>query len=98
MKDVEIRMENLNIKPHTVIRGKVQVNYSGRYDGVVVNTQILNSNQLIVYKSYNGKVISQNLSRLFINKNDMPKNMVEFTSEKEFEPSQTNNVKLHVSL
>ena len=98
MKDVEIRMENLNIKPHTVIRGKIQVNYSGRYDGVVVNTQILNSNQLIVYKSYNGKAISQNLSRLFINKNDMPQNMAEFTAEIEFEPSQTHDVKFRASI
>src|SRR5260370_41880920 len=98
MKDVEIKMESLNIKPHTEIKGKIQVNYSGRYDGVVVNTQILNSNQLIVYKSYNGKAISQNLSRLFINKNDMPQNMVEFTFMIEFEPSQTHDVKFRVSI
>ena len=98
MKDVEIKMESLNIKPRTEIKGKIQVNYSGRYDGVVVNTQILNSNQLIVYKSYNGKVISQNLSRLFINKNDMPQNMVDFTATIEFEPSQTHDVKFRVSI
>lgn len=98
MKDVEIKIENLNIKPHTEIKGKIQVNYSGRYDGVVVNTQILNSNQLIIYKSYNGKAISQNLSRLFINKNDMPQNMVEFTATIEFEPSQTHDVKFRVSI
>ncbi len=98
MKDVEIKMENLNIKPNTEIKGKIQVNYSGRYDGVVVNTQILNSNQLIIYKSYNGKTISQNLSRLFINKNDMPQNMVEFTATIEFEPSQTHDVKFRVSI
>ena len=98
MKDIEIKIENLNIKPHTEIKGKIQVNYSGRYDGVVVNTQILNSNQLIIYKSYNGKAISQNLSRLFINKNDMPQNMVEFTAIIEFEPSQTHDVKFRVSI
>jgi len=98
MKDVEIKMESLNIKPHTEIKGKIQVNYSGRYDGIVVNTQILNSNQLIVYKSYNGKAISQNLSRLFINKNDMPQNMAEFTAIIEFEPSQTHDVKFRVSI
>ena len=98
MKDVEIKIENLNIKPHTEIKGKIQVSYSGRYDGVVVNTQILNSNQLIIYKSYNGKAISQNLSRLFIHKNDMPQNMVEFTATIEFEPSQTHDVKFRVSI
>ena len=98
MKDVEIKIENLKIKPHTEIKGRIQVNYSGRYDGVVVNTQILNSNQLIIYKSYNGKAISQNLSRLFINKNDMPQNMVEFTATIEFEPSQTHDVKFRASI
>ena len=98
MKDVEIKMESLNIKPHTEIKGKIQVNYLGRYDGIVVNTQILNSNQLIIYKSYNGKSISQNLSRLFINKNDMPQNIAEFTAMIEFEPNQPHDVKFRVSI
>ncbi|TLX71478.1 MAG: hypothetical protein E6L05_03665 [Thaumarchaeota archaeon] len=98
MKDIEIKIESLNIKPNTEIRGKIQVNYTGRYDGVVVNTQILNSNQLIVYKSYNGKSISQNLSRLFINKNDMPQNIAEFTVMIEFEPNQPHDVKFRVSI
>ncbi len=98
MKDVELRLESLNIKPHEIIKGKIQVNYSGRYDGIVVNTQILNSNQLIVYRSYSNKAISQNLSRLFINRNDIPKNMVEFTASIEFEPKETHEVKFRVSI
>ncbi len=98
MKDIEIKIENLNIKPHSEIKGKIQVNYQGRYDGVVVNTQIIGSNQLVVYKSYNGKTISQNLSRLFINKNDMPQNLAEFTAMIEFEPTQPHDIKFRVSI
>jgi len=98
MKDVQIKIEILNIKPHTEIKGKIQVNYPGRYDGIVVNTQILNSNQIIVYKSYNGKSISQNLSQLFISKNDMPQNIVEFTAMIEFEPNHSHDVKFRVSI
>ena len=98
MKDVEIKLENLNIKPYEVIKGKVQVNYRGRYDGIVVNTQILNSNQLIVYKSYNDKTISQNVSRLFINRNDMLQNYAEFTASIEFEPKEPHDVKFRVSI
>ena len=45
MKDIELKLENLTFKPHETIKGKIQVNYSGRYDGVVVNSQILGSNQ-----------------------------------------------------
>ncbi len=98
MKDVEIRIEDLKIKSNTEIKGKIQVNYSGRYDGIVINTQIIGSNHLIVYKSYNNKPISQNLSRLFINKNDMPQNLAEFTAAIEFEPTQIHDIKFRVSI
>jgi len=98
MKDIELKLENLSIKPHEIIKGKIHVNYPGRYDGVVVNTQILNSNQLIVYRSYNNKTVSQNISRLFINRTDMPQNTAEFTASIEFEPNETHEVKFRVSI
>jgi hypothetical protein len=98
MKDIELKLEKSSIKPHEIIKGKIKVNYLGRYDGVVVNTQILNSNQLIVYRSYNNKTISQNIARLFINRNDMPQNTVEFTATIEFEPNEVHEVKFRVSI
>ncbi|HSF27430.1 MAG TPA: hypothetical protein VD699_02220 [Nitrosopumilaceae archaeon] len=98
MKDIELKLENLNIVPNSEIRGKIDVRYQGRYDGIVINTQILNSNQLIVYKSYNGKPISQNLSRLFISKDNMTENKAEFTAVIEFKPSEPHDVKFRVSI
>ncbi|MDH2906594.1 MAG: hypothetical protein PXX83_00665 [Candidatus Nitrosotalea sp.] len=98
MKDIDIKIENLTFRRSEIIKGKIQVNYSGRYDGVVVNAQILGSNQLIVYRSYNNKSISQNLSRLFINKNDMPQNLVEFTASIEFEPKEVHEIKFRASI
>ena len=98
MKDIELELESLSFKPYDIIKGKIQVNYPGRYDGVVVNTQILDSNQLIIYRSYNNKSISQNLSRLFIHKNDMPQNSAEFTASIEFEPDKAHDVKFRVSI
>jgi hypothetical protein len=98
MKDVELKLENLNITPHSEIKGIIEVRYQGRYDGVVINTQILNSNQLIVYKSYNDKPISQNLSRLFISKDFMSENKAEFTAIIEFKPIESHDVKFRVSI
>ena len=98
MKDVELKLENTNIVPFSEIKGTIQVRYSGRYDGVVINTQILNSNQLIVYKSYNGKTISQNLSRLFISRDYMPENTAEFTASIEFKPNEPHDIKFRVSI
>ncbi len=98
MKDIEFKLNSTDIHPDSEIIGTISVSYSGRYDGVVINTQILDSNEHIVYKSYNGKKISQNVSRLFINKDVMPENKAEFTAFIKFEPKQEHEVKFRASI
>ena len=98
MKDIEIKLNSKEIHQSDEIKGNITVNYPGKYDGVVINTHILESNELIVYKSYNGKKISQNVSRLFVNKDAMPENKIEFTASIEFEPKETHEVKFRVSI
>ena len=98
MKDIELKLDSKTIKPNSEIKGTVIVNFTGRYDGIVINTQILNSNELIVYKSYNGKEISDNVSRLFISKDVMPDNKAVFTAVIEFEPKESHEVKFRASI
>ena len=98
MKYIELKLNNENIKPRVDIKGYIIVNFPGRYDGVVVNTQILDSNNLVVYKSYNGKQISQNVSRLFISKDVMPDDKAEFTAIIDFIPERLHDVKFRVSI
>ncbi len=98
MKEIEFKLDNTNITPNSEIKGYIKVNYPGRFDGVVINTQILSSNELIVYKSYNDKKISQNVSRLFISKDDMIDNKAEFTASIEFVPKETHEVKFRASI
>ena len=98
MKYIELKLNNENIKPRVEIKGYITVNFPGRYDGVVVNIQILDSNNLVVYKSYNGVQISQNVSRLFISKDIMPDDKAEFTAIIDFIPEQSHDVKFRVSI
>ena len=98
MKDMEFTLNSTEIHPNSEIRGKISVHYPGRYDGVVINTLILDSNEHIIYKSYNGKSISRNVSRLFINRDAMPEDKAEFTALIEFEPKQEYEVKFRVSI
>ncbi len=98
MKDLEFKLNSTDIHPNSEIKGAIQVAYPGRYDGVVINTQILDSNEHIIYKSYNEKKISQNVSRLFINKDVMTENKAEFTALIEFEPKQEHEIKFRVSI
>ncbi|MCH9658861.1 hypothetical protein K0U27_09290 [archaeon] len=98
MKDIEFKLDSINIHPNSEIRGTISVSYPGRYDGVVINTQILDSNEHIIYKSYNEKKISQNVSRLFINKDVMIDDKAEFTASIDFEPSQEHEIKFRASI
>ena len=98
MGDIEIKLDNMKIKPHEEISGHITVNYSGLYDGVVINTQILGTNELVVWREYNGKKITQNVSRLFINKDFMPDNKVDFVATIEFEPTEVHDVKFRASI
>lgn len=98
VKDIEFKLNSTDIHPDSEIKGNISVSYPGRYDGVVINTQILDSNEHIIYKSYNGKKISQNVSRLFINKDVMPENKAEFTAMISFIPKQEHEIKFRVSI
>lgn len=98
MKDIDFKLNSTDIHPNSEIRGTISVSYPGRYDGVVINTQISDSNEHIIYNSYNGKNISQNVSRLFINKDAMPENTAEFTALIKFEPKQEHEIKFRASI
>jgi hypothetical protein len=98
LKDIEIILEDTNIRPNLEFKGTIKVNYSGKYDSVVLNTQILNSNELMFFVSCNGKKISQHSARLFISKDSMPENKAEFTAQITFEPQQKHDVKFRASI
>ena len=59
---IKLVLDNLDIKPNSEIKGHITIDYPGKYDGIVINTLIMNSNELIVYKSYNDEKISDNVS------------------------------------
>lgn len=98
MKDIEITLQDKNIKPNSDIVGTIKVNYSGKYDSIVLNTQILGSNELMLFTSHNGKKISQRSSRLFISRDSMPQNKADFTAMITFEPTQKHDVKFRASI
>ena len=98
MKYIKLTLDNLDINPNSEIKGHVTVDYPGMYDGIVINTLIMNSNELIIYKSYNDVKISDNVSRLFVSKDVMPDNKAQFTAVIEFEPEQSHDVKFRASI
>ena len=98
MKYIKFVLDSLDIKPSSEIKGHVTVDYPGTYDGIVINTLIMDSNELVIYKSYNDEKISDNVSRLFISRDVMPDNKADFTASIEFEPTQSHDVKFRASI
>ena len=98
MKYIKLTLDDQNIKPNSEIKGHITVDYPGAYDGIVINTLIMDSNELIIYKSYNNEKISNNVSRLFISRDVMPNNEAQFSAVIEFEPEQSHDVKFRASI
>jgi len=98
MKDIEIKLESERITKDSGIKGFIKVNYAGKFDSIVVNTQILGSNELVTYTTCNNRNLPHTVSRLFISKESMPENKAEFTAEINFEPKEPHDVKFRASI
>jgi hypothetical protein len=98
LKDIEISLDSKRLRPNIEFHGKITVNYSGKYDSVVLNTQILGANELMLFTSCNGKKTNSRSARLFISKDTMPENTAEFTAMVTFEPKEKHEIKFRASI
>jgi hypothetical protein len=99
-KDVSIQIEKEQVETGENLNGVVRINYSGRFDSVVINSQIENSNDVFKYIHLNGKKINHPYARLSLLKQDIPDvRKVEFTVTTLHVPSNDiSNAKFRVSV
>ena len=82
------------------LHGTVTINYPGRYDSVVINSQIENSSDVFSYTNLNGKKIKHPYARLSIFKAELGgKSVIEFTATTDHAPAgESSSVKFRVSI
>jgi hypothetical protein len=99
-KDVSISLAESSIATDNVLHGTVVIKYSGRFDSVVVNSQIENSSDVFSYTSLNGKNITHPYARLSIFKSELAgRNTIEFTATTSHVPAgEYTNAKFRVSI
>jgi hypothetical protein len=99
-KDISISLAESSIVAGNELHGAVVINYSGRFDSVVVNSQIENSSDVFSYSSLNGKNIKHPYARLSIFKSELAgRNTIEFTATTNHIPAgEYTNVKFRVSI
>jgi len=86
--DIKLQIFEQIIYPNEEIHGKIELNYDGRFDTVVINSQIENSNDIFNYIELNGKKINHPFARLSIFRKEIgDKNTIEFTAITKHIPS-----------
>ena len=100
-KDVSISFAESSIVAGNDLHGTVVINYSGRFDSVVINSQIENSSDVFSYTSINGKNVKHPYARLSIFKSELAgRNTIDFTATTNHVPAEGEhtNVKFRVSI
>jgi hypothetical protein len=99
-KDVSISLAESSIVAGNDLHGTVVINYRGRFDSVVVNSQIENSSDVFSYTSLNEKNIKHPYARLSIFKSELAgRNTINFTATTNHVPEdEYTNVKFRVSI
>ena len=99
-KELFLTIEENEIHPNEEIHGRIQVNYNGRFDSIVINSQIENSNDICNYIELNGKKINHPYARLSIYKKDLEeKRIIDFIAFTPHIPkNEVSKVKFRTSI
>ena len=100
VKDISIMITEKEISSGQDVHGNINLNYHGRYDSIIINSQIQNSNDVFNYTNVNGKKINHPYARLSVFRNDIgEKKTLEFTAHTKHVPSMdSSNVKFRVTI
>ena len=99
-KDVSIQIEKDQVESGENLNGVVRINYTGRFDSLVINSQIENSSDVFEYVNLDGKKINHPYARLSLLKQDiLDVRKVEFTvTTIHIPPNNISNAKFRASI
>jgi hypothetical protein len=100
-KQVSITLVESEITAGQDLHGTVTISYAGRWDSIVINSQIENSSDIFSYSELNGKKINYPYARLSIFKVELGgKTVIEFTATTNHIPAGDyySDVKFRVSI
>jgi len=99
-KQVSVSLTEGSVSAGEDLHGTVVINYPGRFDSLVINSQIENSSDVFSYTNLNGKKIKHPYARLSIFKAELGgRTTVEFTTATNHVPAgDHSSVKFRVSI
>ena len=99
-KEISLSLVENSVAAGEELHGTVTINYSGRFDSLVINSQIENSSDVFSYSLLNGKKIKHPYARLSIFKTELGGvTAIEFTATTSHIPADDHSsVKFRVSI
>ena len=97
--DIIISFDKKEIKAKEELEGVIKISYPGRFDSVVINSQIENTSEIFRFIKLNDKKINYAYARMPILRNDIEDpNEIKFTVITEHLPQVNSNVKFRASI
>jgi hypothetical protein len=100
-KEITISLQEKEVTAGQELHGRVAINYTGRWDSVVIYSQIENSSDVFSYSLINGRKVNHPYARLSIFRTELKgATAVDFVASTKHAPppAGASNVKLRVSL
>ena len=96
---IVMNFDKNEVKPKEELNGIIKINYPGRFDSIVINSQIENSSDIFTFTKLDGKKINYSYARMPILRNDIKDgNEINFTVVTEHVPQRLSNVKFRASI
>ena len=71
MAEITISLREKQVAAGQELHGRIEINYTGRWDSVVINSQIENSSDAFSYSMLNGKKVKYPYARLSLFKAEL---------------------------
>ena len=97
--DIIIDFDKEQVKANEELNGVIKINYTGRYDSIVINSQIENTSEIFNFVKLDDKKINYSYARMPILRQDMKnQNEIKFTAITKHVPQGSLNVKFRVTI
>lgn len=94
-----INFDKSDIKPKEEVNGVIKINYIGRFDSIVINSQIENSNDIFTFIKLNDKKINYSYARMPVLRQDLKDTSeIRFVVTTDHVPQVSSNVKFRASI
>jgi hypothetical protein len=99
-KEISISFNRPEVSTGEIVHGRIQLNYQGRFDSLVINSQIENSDDIFRILNFNGNNVNYPYARLSIWKEEIGNtHTLDFATVSQHRPTKVfSNAKFRVSI